>query len=323
MHWIAASFVLSAFGITNSPSAAPVTTLHTGALPTMGASRVSLLDVLEPTAPMRAPGLVAWQSGIAQRARRAPTSTSTSTGSAGAPAPAPAPAPAVAPEPEPTPAAEPAAEPVATPPAEVPADAPAADAAPVDDTAPEEPDIELLQHRHHTIGLHRPLGIATWGTLLATEVLGTIASINQRTWFGNGLCNARTADGMPAMRAPILGDFGCSGLSTLHGVFAFATVSLYTTTGIYALSMPDPERASEGDSRGAGRLRIHKALAWIHAGGMILLPLLGFLGANPATFGIVDDAAQSYSSAFRSVHEIVGFTTFAALTGAMIVELIN
>jgi hypothetical protein len=183
-----------------------------------------------------------------------------------------------------------------------------------DGSASDEPNIELIQHRQQNVNLHRPLGIATFATLTVTEVLGIFAAINQRTWFGQGECRAGGS--------PILGfEFGCNGLSALHGVFAFATITLYTTTGIYALSMPDPERASEGSSRGAVRLRIHKALAWVHAIGMVAMPVLGFLGANPNAFGI-QDTRGDYAAAFRSVHEILGFVTWGALGAAMVVELI-
>lgn len=233
---------------------------------------------------------------------------------AGAPAPVQAQAPVDPNAPPPVdPNAPPPADPNAPPPVD-PNAPPAGDASATPAPA-EEPDIELVQHRQNIVRLHRPLGIATWATLTVTEVLGTIASVNQRTWFGDGLCGVRGA-------TPIFGSsFGCGGLSTLHGVFAFASVTLYASTGIYALSMPDPERAAEGDSRGALRLRIHKGLAWVHAAGMILMPVLGFLGNNPQTFGI-DDTTGNISAGFRSVHEVLGFVTWGALTGAMITELL-
>lgn len=257
-------------------------------------------------------GLVAQNSGSTQRfAQRRPAGSS-----AGAPMPVADQAPASAPA-QPAPAEPAAAEPApAEPaPAEPAAAEPAGPAGP-EGAAPgaEEPSIDLIEHRQRLVGMHRPLGIATFATLTVTEVLGLFASINQRTLFGPGECRAGGS--------PILGfEFGCNGLSALHGVFAFASISLYATTGIYALSMPDPERAAEGDSRGAARLRIHKVLAWVHAVGMVAMPVLGFLSANPNTFGI-QDPSGNFAASMRSVHEIVGFATWGALGTAMVIELL-
>lgn len=266
-------------------------------------------------------GLVAQSAGSTQRfAQRRPSGSS-----AGAPMPPADQAPASAPT-QPTQAAQPAqpapAEPAAAEPAPAePAPAEPAAAEPAGPAGPEgaapgseEPSIDLIEHRQRLVGMHRPLGIATFATLTVTEVLGLFASINQRTAFGPGECRAGGS--------PILGfEFGCNGLSALHGVFAFASISLYATTGIYALSMPDPERAAEGDSRGATRLRIHKALAWVHAIGMVAMPVLGFLSANPNTFGI-QDVSGNFASTMRSVHEVVGFATWGALGTAMVIELL-
>jgi hypothetical protein len=172
----------------------------------------------------------------------------------------------------------------------------------------------LIQHRQQLVTMHRPLGIATFATLTVTEVLGLFAAINQRTLLGPGECRAGGS--------PILGtEFGCNGLSALHGVFGFATVTLYTTTGIYALSMPDPERAAEGSSRGATKLRIHKALAWVHAIGMVAMPVLGFVAANPNAFGI-HDVSGDYAAGLRTAHQFLGFVTWGALGAAMVVELV-
>jgi hypothetical protein len=308
-----ASLGVGASGASGAQTNAPLTLNLAGAPARLGPATVSLLGPQLGVGPiMRGPGLLSFRGAIAQRAPASGGTPAPSTaGAAAAPGPAPAEAaPAEAAPAEAAPA-EAAPAPAEAAPAEAAGPAPAEGSG---DPAAEEPSIELIQHRQQVVNMHRPLGIATLATLGVTEALGLVAAINQRTWFGPGECRAGGS--------PIFGfEFGCGGLSALHGVMAFATVTLYTTTGIYALSMPDPERAAEGDSRGAARLRIHKILAWIHAGGMISMPVLGFLGANPGTFGIQDPRGD-YAAAFRSVHEIVGFTTFAALAGAMIVELV-
>jgi hypothetical protein len=265
-------------------------------------------------------GLVARDGAITQRAAQNRTGGARpGTGSAAtAPTPAePAPAEAAPAEAAPAEAAPAEAAPAEAAPAEAAGPAgpePAGPAGADGSAASDEPSPDLIQHRQQMVSLHRPLGIATFATLTVTEVLGLFAAINQRTLFGPGECRAGGS--------PIFGfEFGCNGLSALHGVFAFATVTLYGTTGIYALSMPDPERAAEGNSRGATRLRIHKVLAWVHAIGMVAMPVLGFLSANPNAFGI-QDVRGDYAAGFRSAHEVLGFVTWGALGAAMITELV-
>lgn len=177
---------------------------------------------------------------------------------------------------------------------------------------------DVLRRRRQLLNAHRAFAIASWSSLLVTGVLGTISAINQDTWFGTGAC----ASGRPD--DAILGSYGCSGLRSLHLTFAFLTTGLYVTSGVLALAAPDPERASSGDDGAARRLRLHKALTWVHATGMILMPLLGILAASPEiVMGDGADGAaarQDFSRAMRSVHEVVGYTTFAALTTAAVVE---
>jgi len=207
----------------------------------------------------------------------------------------------------------PDAPPATTP--ETPAAAPTPDAA--QPASEEEPDIELLRHRAAITRVHRPLGIATWASFLVTLSLGTLRVINARSAFGAGLC-ARPS---PDTGMGILGEFGCSGLTPLHGFSSFITTALYTTTAILAASMPDPERASEGNDRRATILRLHRAVRWVHLTGMILMPILGILAARPDVIGISPSAMDDFSMGMRTVHMFVGYTTFAALTTAMILEL--
>lgn len=178
---------------------------------------------------------------------------------------------------------------------------------------------DVLQRRRRLLDMHRAFAIGTWASLLVTEVLGTISAVNQDTWFGTGPC----ASGRPD--DAIFGSYGCSGLRSLHLTFAFLTTGLYATTGVLAVAAPDPERVSEGTGRAAGRLRVHKALAWVHATGMILMPLLGIFAANPEIF-YGDDAADAgaradFGRAMRSVHQVVGYATFAAYSTAAVLEL--
>ncbi len=171
----------------------------------------------------------------------------------------------------------------------------------------------VLHRRGSLLRTHRAFAIAAWATMLVTEGLGTILAINQDTWFGRGNCA-----GDPS-------SFGCRDTSLIEGLHetaAFITEGLYTTAGVLAVAAPDPEDASVGTGEAESTLRLHKLLAWIHGSGMIALPILGILSMTPQMFGVTGDAARAdFSRALRSIHTIVGYTTFAALTFSGYLEL--
>jgi len=171
----------------------------------------------------------------------------------------------------------------------------------------------VMRRRARTLRTHRAFALAAWGSLLVTEVFGTIQLLNQPSAFGDGAC--RTSPDR----------FGCGDtynlVSGLHQVFAFTTVGLYTTAGVIAVTAPDPDNASVGDNLAARTLRRHKTLAWIHAAGMVLMPILGVLSANPDLLGVSDEGRADFASNMRTVHALVGYTTFAAFTAAGILEL--
>jgi len=146
-----------------------------------------------------------------------------------------------------------------------------------------------------------------------TEALGTIQAINQDTWFGRGNCASDPHA------------FACEQYSLvqgLHETFAFTTTALYVTAGVFAIAAPDPENASQGDGTAERTLRLHKAMAYVHGVGMVLLPLLGILSIRPDIIGITGNEARAdFGRALRSVHTILGFTTFAALTFSGALEI--
>lgn len=81
---------------------------------------------------------------------------------------------------------------------------------------------------------------------------------------------------------------------------AWTSVGLYFTTASLALLTPPPIIRREGFSS----LTVHKGLAWVHFTGMIITPILG-------TF--IEDERK-----VRIFHQVSGYTTTAALAGAMI-----
>jgi hypothetical protein len=137
-----------------------------------------------------------------------------------------------------------------------------------------------------------------------TEALGTLLAINEGTLFSHP-CGCISFD-------PLI---------PLHLTSSFITVSLYATTGIFALTMPDPEHAAAGhDSRGE-RLRWHQRLAWVHFSGMVLMPILGIAASMPQLFGVAGPAVGDFTTTMRTIHLGVGYLTLAALTTAMVFEL--
>ncbi len=171
----------------------------------------------------------------------------------------------------------------------------------------------VMRRRARTLRTHRAFAFAAWGSLLVTEVFGTIHLLNQASWFGDGAC--RTSPDR----------FGCGDtynlVSGLHQTFAFTTAGLYTAAGVIAATAPDPDNASVGNDLAARTLRRHKTLAWVHAAGMVLMPILGVLSANPDLVGVSDEGRDGFVRGMRSVHALVGYTTFAAFTAAGILEL--
>lgn len=182
----------------------------------------------------------------------------------------------------------------------------------------------VMRRRASILRTHRAFALAALGGLAVTEVLGTFLLVNRDSAFGQGACSS--VDG-----SPVLGrDFGCgSGLTALHLTSSIITTALYTTAGVLAVAAPDPENASEGDSRAARTLRLHKVMGWVHGAGMVLMPLLGILSARPQMIGIdpitsagaPNPTFQDFQSAMRTTHAIVGFSTLAALSFAAYLEL--
>ena len=151
----------------------------------------------------------------------------------------------------------------------------------------------------------RTLRWSTAAALVATSTLGTMAAINQPTAFGDGRCITGN---------PVLGDYGCNrGLSTLHGSSAVLSVTLYTANAVLGLAAPE--------SRGtvAEPVRpLHRALSWVHLGGMIVQPIMGLVAAYPQVIGMSRSVpTDRFPKDLRTAHIFVGYvTTLAFLTTA-------
>lgn len=180
--------------------------------------------------------------------------------------------------------------------------------APTATMSDDEQDKKLLSRKRASMRtLHRAFGITTWVSLGFTNFLGTARYANV-IGFGTPLC----AEGGGA---PILGEkWGCGdGLRYQHLVSASFTTLSYATTRTIAALMPDPYNAGEGDDTSAKKLRIHRALSWVHLVGMIAMPILGFATS------MTDDPGKQKTLA--TAHLITGYTTFAAVSTAAVIMI--
>jgi hypothetical protein len=150
--------------------------------------------------------------------------------------------------------------------------------------------------------VHRGLQLATAGSMLVTGTLGTILAINKPTLFSEGRC----AEG-----EPIFGWYGCHGLSILHGVSAVITLVLYTATTTLELA--------EGTWPGSGGHNDGYTVASaITMGAMGALPIVGFIAAVPAIFGIPEG---DFQKVLRTLHLSVAYLAVGTYVTTVALDL--
>lgn len=169
---------------------------------------------------------------------------------------------------------------------------------------------EQVKTRSSLSDIHRVMGIATWGAMTGTLVLGTIQYYNLYG-FGAGIGSNPCVEG-----TAVFGQDQCSGTPWLHLGGGLLTAGLYSTTFALSLAMPDPNNLAEGKGAFADKLRLHKTLRWVHFAGMIAQMGLGFLIANSEVIGL--DRANDYGAlqALSTVHLGIGLVTWGAMTWA-------
>ncbi len=165
-----------------------------------------------------------------------------------------------------------------------------------------------MKERNALIKWHRPLGVATWGAMTATIILGTIQYYNLYGFFADQGSN-------PCVEGDaIFGQGQCSGTPWPHALSAGVTTGLYAGTFAVSLMMPDPDDLSSGKGEFAETLRLHKLLRWVHLGGMVAQAVIGIVIAND--LGL--DRANDYDTlqTLATVHLASGLVTYGALTWA-------
>jgi hypothetical protein len=148
------------------------------------------------------------------------------------------------------------------------------------DSKTEVPQFQLSKHqmevRHDKLKKHEVLGLTTLGLMTAT------------LFTGNGALDSETH----------------KNLGILTGAFYFATA-------YYSLTAPKPEGMKD-----KGKVKWHKALAWIHFPAMILAPIMGYMYKKN------EDEGKKHS-AFERQHKTVAgilYGSFALSATIMVIE---
>jgi hypothetical protein len=151
---------------------------------------------------------------------------------------------------------------------------------------------KLVRQRRGMMNAHQALSIALIPVLGATAAIGTIN-------------RARMDSGQPVTAEAL----------ALHRGFAIGSASLYTTTGVLAITAPHPLRGQMGGSGASGNRdsgRVHRALAIAHLSVFAALMVTGIIDANAS---LPADAYQ----VLNKVHLVEGWALFGLVTTSGIV----
>lgn len=148
------------------------------------------------------------------------------------------------------------------------------------DAKTEVPEFQLSQkemkERHSKLKTHEVLGLTTLGLMTATLLTG------------NSALDSNT-----------------------HMYLGFATGALYFTTAYYSLTAPKPEGMKD-----KGKVKWHKALAWIHLPAMLITPYLGYLYKKHEDEGKKHSSLEKQHTTFAGI--LVG--SFALSATLMVIE---
>lgn len=174
--------------------------------------------------------------------------------------------------------------------------------------------VKQLRKRAKMAKVHRALGITTWASMAVAVAAGIV---QYRNLYGGGKLEKTPCvkgDAWPTQSE-------CHGAPLGHAIPGFVTGGLYFTTLGLEMFMPDPDNASQGDSKFAKKLRTHKILRWVHLAGMLAQIGLGIVMANPK-LGLEREKDYDTLQALSRAHLGIGIGTFAALTWAGTIMLI-
>jgi hypothetical protein len=141
-----------------------------------------------------------------------------------------------------------------------------------------------LSVRRTMLTIHQIGGFVTWGLMVASCYTG------QRVLNGDRQ------------------------ISNTHETLVKSTIGSYAVTGLLAILSPPPLIRRDETST----TTIHKTLAWIHAAGMILTPIIGglvwhYTGNRQTGRTLVQNDSEA------RFHQISAYTTTAIFTAAMVI----
>lgn len=99
--------------------------------------------------------------------------------------------------------------------------------------------------------------------------------------------------------------------SDVHMYLGITTGLLYFTTAYYSLTAPKPVGIID-----RGRIKWHKALAWIHFPAMIITPVLGYLYKKHEDEGKAHNSLEKQHSTFAGIL----YGSFALSAALMVIE---
>lgn len=141
----------------------------------------------------------------------------------------------------------------------------------------QDPKLQFeMKERKHKLKTHEVLGLTTLGFMTATM------------FTGNSALDSNT-----------------------HMYLGMTTAALYFTTAYYSLTAPKPSGVID-----RGRIKWHKALAWIHFPAMIITPILGYMYKKH------EDEGKGHSSLEKQHTTFAGilYGSFALSASLMVIE---
>lgn len=161
--------------------------------------------------------------------------------------------------------------------------------------------------RNRMLKWHQGLALSALGLLTAQNVVG------QMLYSGNQLNDDFTAR-HPSLNAN-LGTY-----QNVHRALGYSTFGLYTLAASMAIGAPQGREETAAD---AGSVGVHKALAWVHGTGMMVMPWFGLATVKYKQNKAADPGYADTLQTLRTAHLAAGYVTWAALGGAMLVIVID
>ncbi len=141
----------------------------------------------------------------------------------------------------------------------------------------QNPKLQLeMKERKHKLKTHEVLGLSTLGLMTATLLTGNSALD-----------------------------------SDTHLYLGISTAAMYFTTAYYSLTAPKPNGVID-----RGRIKWHKALAWVHFPAMIITPILGYMYKKHEDEGKKHSSLEKQHTTFAGIL----YGSFALSASLMVIE---